>query len=308
MSSGSDGTAAAAPPLERMWRRDRAVVVAALALLWMLTIGWLATGAGLGMDPREMTAMAWLPQHHAAPDGDMSGTTASAMDMPGRDMSSMHASTMDMPATAAAWTPTRAALLFAMWWTMMVAMMAPSAAPAILLYARVHRHAGSGAGTPTAPTGAFVAGYFLVWGAFALAATAAQIGLERAGVLSATTMGFPAERLAGAVLVAAGLWQFTPWKDACLSQCRAPAAFLSAHWRPGARGALRLGVRHGAYCLGCCWALMTLLFVGGVMNVLWIAALSLLVLAEKLLPAGRGVGRAAGALLVLWGVAVAFAR
>ncbi len=207
---------------------------------------------------------------------------------------------------ALAWDPVHWGLMVAMWWTMMIAMMTPSAAPTVLLYARVHRHAqAQGQVVATRPaTVAFVAGYFLIWLSFSIAATAAHQALESAGIVSAMTMGSQVQWLSGTVLVVTGLYQLSPLKNACLSHCRAPAEFLSRHWRPGSRGALRLGVVHGLYCTGCCWMLMALLFVGGVMNLAWIAALSLLVLAEKVLAAGRWVGICAGVVLVAWGAVI----
>jgi predicted metal-binding membrane protein len=188
---------------------------------------------------------------------------------------------------------------------MMIAMMAPSATPAILLYARVHRHAlaESRSDERFAPTGAFAAGYLAVWLAFAVAATALHWALENARLVSAMMMGSQSRWLSGAVLIAAGIYQLTPMKRACLSHCRAPASFLTRHWRPRASGAFRLGALHGAYCVGCCWMLMALLFVGGVMNVVWIAALAVLVLTEKILPAGEWVGRGASIVLIAWGIA-----
>ena len=150
---------------------------------------------------------------------------------------------------------------------------------------------------------AFLAGYLLIWLAFSIGAAGLQALLTWAGIVSAMTMGSRSAWLSGSALIAAGLYQLSPLKSACLAHCRTPAAFLARHWRPGARGALRLGARHGAYCLGCCWVLMALLFVGGVMNLAWIAALAILVLAEKLLPGGRLIGRGAGFILILWGVA-----
>lgn len=295
MSSAPD--ALAAPARRRFPRGDDALVAAALALLWGLAAVWTLAGAGLGMDAWDMTRMAWLPHHHAVPRGDMA--------------------TMDMGYLSAPQGATYWALTVAMWWTMMAAMMLPSAAPAIRLYMRVasgRRGAGwrpdDGAPDTTpaaAPTLVFAAGYLLAWLAFSLVATAMQAALGAYGVLAPMTLGIPLPWLAGAVLVATGLYQFTPWKRACLSRCRAPAVFLAAHWRPGVRGALRLGVHHGAYCLGCCAGLMALLFVGGVMNLAWIAALALLVLAEKLLPHGPRVATVAGVVLIVWGLAVAAA-
>ena len=154
-----------------------------------------------------------------------------------------------------------------------------------------------------APTGAFAAGYLLVWLGFAVAAATLHWALERAGLVSAMMMGSQSRWLSGAVLIAAGLYQLSPLKNVCLAHCRAPASFLSRHWRPHALGALRLGAMHGAYCVGCCWMLMALLFVGGVMNLIWIAALAILVLIEKALPPGQWVGRGAGVALIGWGVA-----
>jgi len=144
-----------------------------------------------------------------------------------------------------------------------------------------------------------------VWGLFSLCAALLQDGLQRLGVLAPMTMDASARWLAAAILVAAGLYQLSPLKGACLAHCRNPAAFLARHYRAGGAGALRMGALHGAFCLGCCWLLMALLFVGGVMNLAWIALLSVLVAGEKLLPGGRRVGQAAGIGFILWGALVA---
>jgi predicted metal-binding membrane protein len=200
---------------------------------------------------------------------------------------------MDM----AAMSPPLTALVL-MWWLMMVAMMLPSAAPAILLYARVRAQRRS-SGAIVSPA-VFAAGYLAMWLAFSIAAAIAQQLVADGGM----TLG---GRLSDAVLIAAGVYQLSPVKGACLRQCRAPAQFLSRHWRPGAFGALRLGLLHGAYCVGCCWMLMALLFVGGVMNFAWIAAITLLVGIEKLVPGGEWIGRAAGIGLIGWGAIRLFA-
>jgi predicted metal-binding membrane protein len=186
----------------------------------------------------------------------------------------------------------------AMWSAMMVAMMTPSAAPTILLYGRVHRNS---AGVSAPPTAAFLAGYLACWIAFALVAAALQFAFERTALASPATMALHGRPAAALLLVAAGLYQLSPLKDACLGRCRSPAEFLARNYRPGASGALRLGLLHGAYCVGCCWLLMALLFVGGVMNLIWIAALTLLVAAEKLLPGGYWLARIAGIAMVGWG-------
>jgi predicted metal-binding membrane protein len=191
------------------------------------------------------------------------------------------------------------AIVALMWATMMVAMMSPSAAPTVLLYARAQQLAKPDERPPTA---AFVAGYLLCWIAFAALAAGLQIALDRAAALSDMTMALHGRRASGAVMIAVGLYQLSPFKDACLGRCRSPAQFLSRHYRPGAAGALRLGLLHGAYCVGCCWMLMALLFVGGVMNLAWVAGLTLLVAGEKLLPHGRTIARVAGVALIGWGL------
>ena len=184
-------------------------------------------------------------------------------------------------------------LAAAMWAAMMVAMMLPSAAPAILLYAHVHRHS-LGSGTP--PTMAFLAGYLACWFGFSMLAAALQLAIA-----SPLSMALDNRAASAALLIAAGLYQLSPLKDACLSRCRSPAAFITHHYRPGPQGAVRLGLLHGAYCVGCCWLLMALLFVGGAMNLLWVAGLTLLVAAEKLLPGGKWIARIAGVALIGWG-------
>ncbi|MEQ1953036.1 DUF2182 domain-containing protein [Mesorhizobium sp. CN2-181] len=282
-------------PLERLLRRDRLFTVAGLAALCVLAWLYIVTGAGLGMNAWEMTRLALFP-HQQAAGADMPGMDMSGMDMPGMDMGAM-------APEPRIWGPAIWTLMIAMWWVMMIAMMSPSAAPTILLYARVHRHALAvrQSHNRLAPTGVFVAGYLLVWLGFSVAAAALYWLLERSGIVSATTMGSQSRWLSAIVLIGAGLYQLSPLKNACLSHCRAPAAFLSRHWRPHALGALRLGALHGAFCVGCCWMLMALLFVGGVMNLAWIAALAVLVLIEKVFPAGQWVGRAAGIALIIWG-------
>jgi predicted metal-binding membrane protein len=186
-----------------------------------------------------------------------------------------------------------------MWVAMMVAMMTPSVAPVVLLYARAE-HLKNWAAHP--PIVAFIGGYLLVWAAFALVAAALQIGLQHASLASPMTMALTGAKAASMVMVAVGIYQLLPIKEACLGRCRSPAQFLSRHYRPGPRGALRLGALHGAYCVACCWLLMALLFVGGVMNLLWIVGLTLLVAAEKLLPRGQLIAHIAGVVLIGWGV------
>ena len=209
---------------------------------------------------------------------------------------------MVMPMSSGPWTPGHALLVLAMWSVMMAAMMLPSASPMILLFATIARRS-SERGEPAIASGAFTFGYLTVWATFSLAAVAIQFGLEKAALLS-PMMETTSIALAGALLIAAGVYQWTRLKQMCLRYCRSPLEFITTHWRPDARGAFLMGLRHGAVCVGCCWLLMLLLFVGGVMNLAWIGGIALFVLAEKLLPAGHWVGKGAGVLLIVWGAAI----
>ena len=198
------------------------------------------------------------------------------------------------------WSVADGLLLFLMWAVMMVAMMLPSAAPMILMFTAMNRRRAE-QGRPLARTGVFVLGYVAVWTAFSAVATAAQWTLHVGALLSPGMVS--ASPVVGAgLLVAAGVFQWTPLKRACLTNCRSPLSFLMTQWREGAHGALVMGLRHGAYCVGCCWLLMALLFVAGVMNLVWVAVIAAFVLVEKALPAGDRLGRITGAILVIAGV------
>jgi predicted metal-binding membrane protein len=188
---------------------------------------------------------------------------------------------------------------FTMWALMMMAMMTPSAVPMVLLHARVAAKAEPV--NAARMSAAFIAGYLALWIAFAFAATLVQELLTRGGAIDAH-LSLADRGIAGTILIAAGIYQWTPVKHACLARCRGPVDFLSRHWHDGVAGAFRTGFAHAVFCLGCCWALMLILFVGGVMNLVWIALLTAVVLAEKIMPAGGAISRAAGVGLVLWGV------
>ena len=198
-----------------------------------------------------------------------------------------------------AWSLTHGLLMWAMWAVMMVAMMVPSAAPMILIFARVDRSKGTG--RAYAATTLFALGYVAVWAGFSVTATAMQWGLQNAALLS-PMMVATSTILGGILFVAAGVYQWTPLKYACLKHCRSPMAFIMGHWRPGRLGAFRMGVGHGAFCLGCCGFVMGLLFVGGVMNLAWVAAITVFVVAEKLAPKGEWVARAGGVAMAAAGV------
>jgi predicted metal-binding membrane protein len=198
------------------------------------------------------------------------------------------------------WTAHTAFLTFIMWAIMMLAMMLPSAAPMVLTYAAVVGRVAPGQGKWSS-VAVFAAAYLLVWLGFSLGATLLQWSLERAAVLSSTTIAL-GPMLGGMLLIVAGLYQISPLKEFCLRNCQSPLTFVASNWGPGMAGSLRMGVRHGAYCVGCCWALMLLLFVGGVMNLLWVAAISAFVLLEKLIGQGTRLGRwLSGGALVLAG-------
>lgn len=262
-----------ASALEAILRRDRAVIIAALAVLSALAwsyLAWLAND--VAMDGMDMTGYRMIPAGRA----------------------------LMIPASSP-WQPIEFAYVFVMWVVMMIGMMTPSAAPIVLIYARVGRQAAKS--RPFASTAWFAGGYLLAWIAFSLVATSAQWALERAAFLTPAMAG-ASHVFGGILLILAGIYQWTPWKDICLSQCQTPLAFILSHggFQGDATSALRLGLRQGLYCLGCCWALMVLLFALGVMNLLWIAGLAILVLLEKVAPSGRVIARIAGIALFAGGV------
>ncbi len=192
------------------------------------------------------------------------------------------------------------ALIFVMWWTMMMAMMLPSAAPAILTYGAMSRRFAE-RGASSASVAVFASGYAAIWTAFSLGVVALQILLR--GLVPLTgMMAVASTAIGGGLLIAAGIYQMTPLKFACLRKCQSPLMFFAHNWRPGAAGALRMGLSHGVFCLGCCWVLMGLLFYGGVMEPRWIVGIAAYIAAEKLIPAKTQMARFAGTILVLWGL------
>ncbi|MEC9289285.1 MAG: DUF2182 domain-containing protein [Chloroflexota bacterium] len=198
------------------------------------------------------------------------------------------------------WSSVDFSLMFVMWAVMMVAMMVPSAAPMILLFATVNRRRREQSG-PFVSTGVFLSGYLVVWVGFALVATLGNWGLHQASLLTSMMGGTSSGYLGGALLLTAGIFQWSQLKYVCLTHCRSPLSFLMSDWKDGTGGAFKMGLQHGRYCLGCCWILMALLFVLGVMNLVWIAALAAFVLAEKAIPAGKPISKITGGFLVAWG-------
>ncbi|MBT1156506.1 DUF2182 domain-containing protein [Aminobacter anthyllidis] len=282
--------------LELMLRRDRAVILGAIAavaaLAWAYVI-WLAANMGA------------LPPAGA----DMPGMTMPGMEMPDMATPNTDMPGMDMGTTLApalrGWSVGDFAFMFAMWAIMMVGMMLPSVAPMLLIYAGVARQAGS-RGKPFAATAWFATGYLLAWTAFSMLATSAQWALE--STLLLTPMTGIGTALGGIVLIVAGVYQCTPLKDVCLSACQSPLQFIMRHggFRPDPLGAMNLGAEHGIYCIGCCWALMAILFVVGIMNLLWVAAIAAFILLEKLVGPSRLLSRAAGAVLIAAGAWMLF--
>ena len=203
-----------------------------------------------------------------------------------------------------AWTVYYALLMFVMWVVMNAAMMLPGAAPAILLVAALARHQDARGKAPVS-AGAFALGYLAVWTGFSALAVALQWRLDQMALMD-SNIAMASVKLAGTLLVAAGVYQWTPLKRTCLTHCRSPLDVITRYWLPGRVGALSAGVRHGLYCAGCCGFLMALLFVGGVMNLAWVAAVSVLVLGEKLAPGGQLLSWLIGVGLVIWGSLVLF--
>ncbi|MBI3304528.1 MAG: DUF2182 domain-containing protein [Deltaproteobacteria bacterium] len=255
-----DGTA-----LDAVLKRDRIVVLVGLA--GVVTLAWAY-----------LFYLVWS-MHHMA----MGMAMGIAMAMPHMEV----------------WGIVDFLLLFAMWAVMMVAMMVPSAAPMVLMFATVNRRRRERQ-RPFVPTGVFLLGYVVVWTGFSALATFAQWGLHTSALLS-PLMVSTSPILGGVLLLAAGIFQWTPLKQTCLTQCRSPLGFLMTEWREGTRGAFLMGLRHGSYCVGCCWLLMALLFIAGVMNLLWVATIAAFILAEKVTPAGPWLSRVTGLLLMGWG-------
>lgn len=260
-----DARAAASEPsaLERAVRKDRVIVAAGLAAITLVAWGYLLRMA--------------VMMNAAATEADMH----IAMGMTDQR----------------AWSAADFAVLFSMWTIMMAGMMLPSAAPVILLVTGTYRRRGDRSQLLSVP---FIAGYLIAWTAFSVLAALTQVILHRTLLLSPSMVSSSA-LLGGAILIIAGAYQWLPLKQACLSHCRSPLGFLTSEWREGVMGALTMGLRHGVFCVGCCWALMAVLFAVGVMNVLWVAVIAIFVLIEKLAPHGARVGRLAGIALVVWG-------
>jgi len=271
-SGKADGYAAKmrhATIVEVALRRDGLIFVGGLTLVCVSAWVWLLLGAGMDMSAVEMTDIAGMDDWLMRP---------------------------------ADWSLAYATLMLSMWWIMMIAMMLPSAAPMLLTVIHMMRKQAR-TGSSVVHAGAFASGYLIMWGLFSFGATALQWSLESAALMS-PMLEITNVWLGAGILIAAGAWQFTPLKAKCLHNCRNPILYLIGKWRSGRWGAFRMGLGHGAYCLGCCWFLMALLFFGGVMNLYWIVGLTVFVIVEKTIPLGHWLGRTGGALLVLCGMSM----
>ncbi len=257
--------------VEALLKQERWIVAVGLLAIIALAWWWLLQGAGTGMNVMNMTTWQFPP--------------------PAR------------PSVVQSWSPQYTVVMLLMWWIMMIAMMTPSAAPMILLYSRAHRYECDRGKieASVAPAFSFLGGYLAIWLAFSALATGLQWALEKAGLIHAMLMWSLEPIFAAILLLAAGLYQLSSLKEVCLHHCRSPARFLAENYQPGAAGAFRMGTKHGLFCLGCCWFLMALLFAGGVMNLVWIAGLTILVLIEKVAPLGHTIARLSGLLMIAWG-------
>lgn len=257
-------------PVERLVRQDQRIVAFAAVLIALLAGIYTYFGVGMNMTALEMTRM-------AQPIGEPMSMGVQPV-----------------------WTGKYVVLIFLMWWIMMIAMMIPSAAPMLLLYTALKRM-GSEGDRAVPLSFLFLFGYLVAWAFFSAAATGLQFGAESWGLLSGPMMAVNSHTFAAIVLICSGLYQLSSLKESCLRYCKSPAFFLAEHSRPGSWGAFRTGARHGVYCLGCCWALMALLFVGGIMNLYWIVGIAIYVLIEKFIPNGQIFIRSTGVGLILFG-------
>ncbi|MBV40469.1 MAG: hypothetical protein CMM23_17740 [Rhodospirillaceae bacterium] len=240
-----------------------------------------------------MTVLSWIYLVVLADDMAAGDMRLMGMARMGGQMANMGQA---MTQTMSGWSLTTFILMGLMWWVMMVGMMVPSAAPMILLFAMVTRKQAKDE-NPGLRIALFTAAYLIIWAVFSIAATIAQWTLTKAALISLMMVGTSCWLTIG-LLLACGIYQLTPLKQAFLGKCHSPLSFLMTKWLPGNLGALKMGLSHGAYCVGCCWLLTALLFVGGVMNLFWVALIAILVLGEKVMPRGDLFGKAGGMVMI----------
>ena len=276
----ADNNTANSTAVESLIQRDKVITIIAIAVLVGATLTYTVLGVGMNMSAIQMTP----------------GLGQSQMSMP--NMSAMK----NMAATPAVWSFNYSVLMFFMWWTMMIAMMLPSASPMILLYTALIRRTKKTKSIIRQVT-SFICGYLLAWAAFSLFAAALQSQLELRDWMSPMMMEATNIYLAAGILIAAGVYQLTPLKTVCLEKCRQPASFLANYKNTWVNSPLRIGLVHGFYCVGCCWFLMGLLFFGGIMNLYWIVGLIIFVAIEKLHEKGVIFGKILGGGAIFLGIA-----
>lgn len=304
------------PVLPVLLSKQNWVVSISIILVVVLSGVYTFLGVGMNMSSLEMTRMSGIfsvPDASTSMNMEMDGEMD--MSMPSEDMSVGDAAPKDMMQNQrmmhmgdqstiemqSSWSFNTTILMFLMWWLMMIAMMVPSAAPTLLLFHSLKK-LGSEAQRALGQTYLFLLGYLSTWAFFSVVACLLQAQLEANNLASPMMMQSTSTYLSAALLLMAGIYQFTTLKNVCLDKCRSPAEFLAENNRKGAFGAFIMGFRHGTFCLGCCWALMALLFVGGVMNLYWIIGIALYVAIEKLLPQISWLDKALGVLLIGAGI------
>jgi predicted metal-binding membrane protein len=270
------------PNLSNLLEKDNLIVYLSIILIIIITGVYTIFGIGMPMSAIEMTKMSGI------------FSIPSSMDM---DMN-MGSNNMNM---GMGWSFSMAISMFLMWWLMMIAMMTPSAAPTLLLFHNLKR-IGSERKSALSYTYFFLSGYLIVWAIFSLIACILHKFFDNSSITDIGMMQIISIQLSGTLLIAAGIYQFTPLKNACLEKCRTPIDFLSSNNRKGAKGSFIMGAHHGLFCLGCCWALIALLFVGGVMNLFWITGLALYVLIEKIIIKARWLDKIMGLTLIVFGI------
>ena len=277
------------PNLSTVLEKDNLIVYLSIILIIIITGVYTIFGIGMPMSAIEMTKMSGIFSIPSAMDMDMNvGSNNMNMDMGSNNMNM-------------GWSFSMAISMFLMWWLMMIAMMTPSAAPTLLLFHNLKR-IGSERKRALSYTYFFLSGYLIVWAIFSLIACILHKFFDNSSITDIGMMQIKSIQFSGILLIAAGIYQFTPLKNACLEKCRTPIDFLSSNNRKGAKGSFIMGAHHGLFCLGCCWALMALLFVGGVMNLFWITGLALYVLIEKIIIKARWLDKIMGLILIVFGI------
>ena len=272
------------PNLSTVLEKDNLIVYLSILLIIIITGVYTIFGIGMPMSAIEMTKMSGIFSIPSSMDMDMNmGSNNMNMDM------------------NMGWSFSMAISMFLMWWLMMIAMMTPSAAPTLLLFHNLKR-IGSERKRALSYTYFFLSGYLIVWALFSLIACILHKFFDNSSITDIGMMQIRSIQFSGTLLIAAGIYQFTPLKNACLEKCRTPIDFLSSNNRKGAKGSFIMGAHHGLFCLGCCWALMALLFVGGVMNLFWITGLALYVLIEKIIIKARWLDKIMGLILIVFGI------